>query len=100
MRSILKSRLARASIISVLAGLAAVGVAANANAYDGRWGHGWHGHYVPHHEWHGYYGGGWYRPYYYAPPVVTYPPAYGYSYPPAYGYSYPPGVSFNLNVPL
>ena len=87
-----KSRVRRASLAAALAGLAIVGVGASANAYDGwhrHWGHGW-----PHHEWRGHYYGGWYRPYYYAPPpVVAYPPAYGY-----YGDYGPPGVSLNFNL--
>ncbi len=89
-----KSRVCRASITAALAGLAIVSVGAGASARDGwhrHWGHDW-----PHHQWRGPYYGGWYRPYYYAPPVVAYPPAYGYD-----GYYYgPPGMSLNFNVPL
>ena len=93
MRSILKSRLGRASMTAVLAGLAVFGVAANANAYDRHWrGGGGHAHYWPHHEWRSPYYGGWHRPYYYGPPVVAYPPAYGY-------YA-PSGLNLNFNVPL
>ncbi len=88
-----KSRVCRASIVAALAGLAIVGVGASASAHDGwhrHWAHDW-----PHHEWRGRYYGGWYRPYYYAPPVVTYPPAYGYD-----GYYGPPSVNLNFDVPL
>lgn len=94
MRSILKSRLGRASVTAVLAGLAVAGLATNASAYDGYWrGGGGHGHAWGHHEWHAWHGpyhGGWYRPYYYGAPVVTYP----------YGYYAPSGLNLNFNVPL
>ena len=91
--NVLKSKLARVSTTALLAGAVVIAVGSSANAYDGwhrHWGHGW-----PHHEWRGPYYGGWYRPYYYhyAPPVVAYPPAYGY-----YGDYGPPGVSLNFNL--
>jgi hypothetical protein len=100
MRSILKSRLGRASMIAVLTGIAALGATTSANAYDGYWHNHWRAHYYPHYQ----YYSGWYRPYYYAPPVVTYPRAYSYYTAPSYytdpGYYYgpPAGLSFNLNV--
>jgi hypothetical protein len=92
MRNIFMSKLGRASAILAVAGLALTAIGSTAEARD--WGHWDHGHYYNHGYYHAYpyrYGYGYgYRPYYYAPPVVTYPPAYGY-----YG---PPSV--NLNIPL
>ncbi len=89
-----KSKWARASMTALLAGAMIVGVGASASAHDehwrGHWGRGW-----PHHEWRGPYYGGWYRPHYYAPPVVAYPPAYGY-----YGYYGPPSLNLNFDIPL
>jgi len=96
MRNILKSKLGRASAIVAIAGLALIGAGATAEARDGHWGGHWNGYYHgPHYAYHYGYGG-WYRPYYYAPPVVVYPPVA----PPAYGYYGPPSLNFGLNVPL
>jgi hypothetical protein len=97
MRSILKSKLGRASAILAVAGLALTAIGSTAEARD--WGHWDHGHYYNHGYWHGgpyYHGYGYaYRPYYngyYAAPPAIYAP------PPAYGYYGPP--SLNFNIPL
>jgi hypothetical protein len=102
MRSILKSRLGRASMMIVLAGVVAAGVGgvAQAGTFVSHVAHagqaqngGFHGggHWDHHWDHAGYRGGYWGHPYYgpgyYAPPVVYPAPYYG-----------PPGL--NLNIPL
>jgi len=107
MRSILKSRLGRASMTIVLAGMVAAGagVTAQARTFGGHvaptghaWNGGYHGgghwdHRWDHAGYGGYRGGYWgqryYGPGYYAPPLLAYPP------PAYYG---PP--SLNFNIPL
>jgi hypothetical protein len=106
MRNIFMSKLGRASAIFAIAGSALLGAGATAEARDvAHWGghlngHQWAGHGYYHAPYHAYNYGygyhGWYRPYYYAPPPVVYPPVvtpYG-------GYYGPPSLNFGFNVPL
>jgi hypothetical protein len=124
MRSILKSRLGRASTTFAIAGLAAglaivtAGASAQARDYghESHAGHSGYGHAASHYMGggggaryhdgysHGGYdhGGGYYHGGYYG-----YGPRYGYyappvvAYPPAYyGPAYPAWPSLNLNIPL
>ena len=98
MRSIMMSRLGRASTILAIAGLAIVAGGAGAEArwdgyYDG-WGY---RQYYSHPAWtHRYYYG--YAPRYYS----GYNYGYGYYAPPAVAYADPGyyGPSINFNIPL
>ena len=90
MSNIFKSTLGKAATIVAIAGLAITAIGAtSAEAHPSHGG--WHGgaqhwaHPAPwsHARW---YGGGYYAPRYYAPPMVMYPPPY-------YG---PPSLNFNI----